>query len=760
MWTGRSVRVAGYSAVMAAAVSAQSAVKVDFARDVAPIFRQNCIGCHGPSQQINGLRLDRRSSVFKSTLRRVVPGSAANSLLLHRLNDAEYGLQMPPTGPLRPEQVDTIRKWIDQGAEWPDSLANEADLPPLNAKAVAMVDCLRRDDRQAFLQYVAADPALLNARGPDGATPFMYAVLYTPAAFLSELLAKGADPNRAGDTHATALMWAVTDMEKTRLLVDHRADVNARSDELRTPLMIAAGRPGGAPVVKLLLDHGAKPDPNRHPASESSALIEAATAGDAEIMQLLIARGADVKAAAQPALAMAIANRCPKCFELLAAGQPDKAAYTGALGEAAIFADATFVRRLLDLGADVNAVDGAGRTPLMYAAGSDLVPLDVVKLLVERGANVNVKVGHPNSVDTGWTVLDIARLRGQTPVVDFLVKAGAKESAATGPLLLEKKDNTLVEAIQASLPLLQRADANFVPKAACASCHNNSLGAMTVGLARKNGFHVDEASAAQQVQTNIAKIESYRDRLRQGFLVPIEDNFGPAVLGYILAGLDAEHYKADLNTDAAAMYLKMHQKVNGQWDYPDADTRPPLCSEYIGQTALAMRGLQLYAPATDKAAYRKAIALAAGWLAGAKSRVTNDRSWRLLGLAWAGTNALATQAALKELVSVQRGDGGWSEIPSMNSNAFSTGKSMVALRTAGMPVSDPVYQRGLRFLLGTQQEDGSWYVKTRALAFQPYFDAGFPHGFDQYISTAGSNWATMALTLATPPAAAPVSGQR
>jgi hypothetical protein len=52
--------------------------------------------------------------------------------------------------------------------------------------------------------------------------------------------------------------------------------------------------------------------------------------------------------------------------------------------------------------------------------------------------------------------------------------------------------------------------------------------------------------------------------------------------------------------------------------------------------------------------------------------------------------------------------------------------------------------------LNTQQEDGSWYVKTRALALQPYFDAGFSHGFDQYISAAGSNWATMALTLASP----------
>ncbi len=46
-------------------VFSQTPAKVDFARDVQPIFRQNCIGCHGPTKQNNGLRLDRRSSVMK-----------------------------------------------------------------------------------------------------------------------------------------------------------------------------------------------------------------------------------------------------------------------------------------------------------------------------------------------------------------------------------------------------------------------------------------------------------------------------------------------------------------------------------------------------------------------------------------------------------------------------------------------------------------------------------------------------------------------
>ena len=83
--------------------------------------------------------------------------------------------------------------------------------------------------------------------------------------------------------------------------------------------------------------------------------------------------------------------------------------------------------------------------------------------------------------------------------------------------------------------------------------------------------------------------------------------------------------------------------------------------------------------------------------------------------------------------------------------------ALVALQTAGLSVSDAAYERGVRFLLNTQQEDGSWYVRTRAMAFQPYFDAGFPHGFDQWISAAGTSWATMALSLASPASPAPAT---
>lgn len=727
---------------------AQTISKVDFAKDVQPILRQNCVTCHGGTQPASGMRLDRKSAVINR--RGIVPGSLQNSFLFHRISGNDYGMQMPPTGALKPEQIDTLRRWIEQGADWPDALANEAELPPVSPEAAAMVDALHEGDLPKFRKFVAQDAKLLNARGPEGSTPFMYAVLYTNAATLEQLLKLGADPNKKNNANATALMWAATEIEKTKMLLSHGADVNARSSDMRTPLMIAARKPGNSALVKLLLEKGANPNPNSHPSAESSPLLEAATAGDAASVELLIAKGAEVKPVGETAINMAVSMECPKCLSLLTAKEIDKKDYSLALADIAITGDVNAVKIMLDHGADVNIVDPLGRTPLMYAAASDNLPLETVKMLVEHGADVNAKDAHKLGADSGWTVLDIARQHGDTPIVAFLLKSGAKSNAAPPPQLKPRRDNTISSAIQGSLPLIQKADANFMPKAACSSCHNNSFAAMAVGSARRNGFVVDEKVASQQVKGNIFGLLQMRDILHQGFIAPVGEFFGPVVIGDMLLGLDGEHYTADLNTDAAVLYLRNRQGADGHWAYLSSDTRPPICSDYIAQTVIAMRAMQLYAPKLERASYDQAIRLAAAWLAKQEPKGNEDRVARLTGLVWSGNYKGAVQKAMHDLVATQRTDGGWADIDTTPSTAFATGHALVALQAAGMPVSDAAYQNGVKYLLSTQQEDGSWFVRSRAMTFQPFFDSGFPHGFDQWISAAGTSWATLALTLAAP----------
>src|SRR4051794_41173481 len=121
MWRTGIMPAVGCSLILAGMLSAQTPAKVGFATDVLPILRQNCVPCHGPAQQSSGMRLDRKSMVLSR--RGVVPGSSDNSFLFQRIAGTAYGMQMPPTGPLRPEQIKTIKMWIDQGADWPDALA-------------------------------------------------------------------------------------------------------------------------------------------------------------------------------------------------------------------------------------------------------------------------------------------------------------------------------------------------------------------------------------------------------------------------------------------------------------------------------------------------------------------------------------------------------------------------------------------------------------------------------------------------------------
>jgi ankyrin repeat protein len=724
--------------------------KIDFARDVQPIFRQNCIGCHGPAKQNNGLRLDRRSSVIKPGSRRVMPGSLENSFLYYRLTGNGFGLQMPPTGPLHPEQIQIIKAWIEQGAEWPDALANEIELPPLDPKAIALVSTLRTD-RQAFNKAVADDPQILNAHGPEGSTPFMYAVLYTDAPAIERLIKLGADPNKHNDAGATALMWAALDLEKTRVLLAHGAGVNAKSDDARTPLMVAASRPGNSATVKLLLDHGGNPNPTSNPSAESSPLLEASLAGDPESMQALLEKGAEPKEAGA-AIANSAGANCNRCIDLLLAQKIEPMQYTIALLNVIVLENPALTKLMLDRGADVNAPDPTGRTALMYAAVSDMLPVEQVKMLIDKKVDVNAKSTHAHSGESGMTALDIAKLHGQTAVVDILLNAGATSAVpeATAQPVKMREGNTIQAAVPASLALVQRTDASFMPKTGCFSCHNNSLAAAAVATAQKNGFRVDEKTAAQQLAANAGAMQGIRDILHQGTFGPgLNEN--PVIISYALLGLEAEGYKPDLSTDAAAMFIQTHQMADGHWA-AGPEARPPLCADDLGQTVLAMRALQLYAPTVDKAAYAKSIQLAATWIGEFRPKTNYDMAWRLRGLVWGGKSKEAVLKARNDLVAIQRADGGWSDLPSMESGAYTTGLAMIALQSSGLAVSDAAYQRGVRYLLNTQLEDGSWHVRTRAAGFQPYFDNGFPHGVDQWISAAGTSLATMALTLAAPPA--------
>jgi hypothetical protein len=100
--------------------------KVDFGRDIQPIFAERCIRCHGPKKQEGGLRLDvrRRAMQGGDTGPAIIARSAARGELIARVTSSDVAERMPPAGkPLTDQQIALIRQWIDAGADWPDALA-------------------------------------------------------------------------------------------------------------------------------------------------------------------------------------------------------------------------------------------------------------------------------------------------------------------------------------------------------------------------------------------------------------------------------------------------------------------------------------------------------------------------------------------------------------------------------------------------------------------------------------------------------------
>jgi hypothetical protein len=163
-----------------------------------------------------------------------------------------------------------------------------------------------------------------------------------------------------------------------------------------------------------------------------------------------------------------------------------------------------------------------------------------------------------------------------------------------------------------------------------------------------------------------------------------------------------------------------------------------------------MRALQVYAPTAQRAAFRAAIDAAAGWVRRASPRFTEERAFQLMGLHWSNASKAMIDTAGRALIAEQRADGGWSQLPTLESDAYATGQALASLAQSGalMPAT-AVYQRGVAFLVKTQLADGSWFVPTRAIPIQPLFDAGFPHGPHAFISAAATNWAVMALAPAS-----------
>lgn len=582
-----------------------------------------------------------------------------------------------------------------------------------------------------------------DSREADGTPALLAAALYADADCVRVLLDKGANPNITNAAGATALMWAIPDLAKVQLLVAHGADVNARSTNLqRTPLLIAASYPGTVDILKLLVDKGA--DIHAKDRGKVHALGRAMLTADVAVVRFLVERGCDPNEPGYAGGGRRFARHDLATIEYLTSH--GAAVDRDALANAATWHDPMLIEKWIAMGADVNARSGPyGRTALMTAAASEQATPATLQMLLDQGAD-------PNAEDSeGERPLDWARYRNDQARIDVLEQHGATAGKGPRQLAYPAPDSQTrldpAASLTRSVALLLSAAPSIFLKRGCVSCHSQALPAELAAVAQRKGIPVSVELAAKNRSQILAFSQPSAEAAMQGD----ELAGNSTTLGYIMAAFAAEQHPLDKITAAYAHLAAAMQMPDGRW-LGNGVSRPPEEGGIITTTAMAVRAMVSYPLAGHKVEWDEKLRRAQAWLLAAPARTAEERGMRLMGLVWTKAPQTQVQPAIGEIISQQRADGGWQQSGQLAADAYATGISLYALHEAGINVKDDMYRKGVAFLLANQYADGSWLVKTHSYPVQPYFESGYPFGRNQWISSAGASWASLAIAFTLPDA--------
>lgn len=617
------------------------------------------------------------------------------------------------------------------------------------------------------LAKLLKDQPDVDARDRYRATPLMYAAAYGTLNDVRLLVEAGASVNASSEQGFTPLMFSTGEVDKLTFLLKAGAKVNVSTKSGATALLCAALR-GNLEGVRVLLDAGADTTgrmsifPN---APVQVDLLQIAwTSNNPGLRNLLSSRGLKPSLPAlqgppgsvpmsglfvlsgfsmRPGVVPGVRDGVDALLALGADPNAEVRQLARSLPPvslAGMFSDTAAIRSLLEKGADPNRPGTQGITPLMMAAAGEDASPESIKLILDRGARIDTRDA------LGRTALDWALFQGESPVSALLRQRGATVGGWKAPepeAVAAPRGGR--EAVELALNKLQTSAVEFHRQAKCISCHHQSLTAVAASIARKNGIPMANDLSAHPTTASL------------GMWAPSRENFlagNCGVFGFLgnvsygLFGMAAEEVRPNDITDAATLCLSSLQLPDGHWE--GGDMRPPLAGRLpILYTALGISALKTYMPPAARAKAKVQIAKALQYLRTAVPSDTQGESFRLIGLVLGGASRAEITQQANRVRRLQQADGGWAQRESMRPDAYATGQALYALHLSGSRVSDPAFQRGTGFLLRTQGKEGTWFVPSRTLGFQPYLETGFPYGRDQFLSAAGTAWATIALALQT-----------